>query len=162
MTNGEAREAVRSLDPRRLSLTLIDEDLVSVPATDMTVTAVRQCINAAVVALDAPVPALTRGWSAGVKPLKIFLCTILRCSKAVRITRENAQGPPQVFSSSKCRSAYSDERAYPLDKQRPGEASARPGGTFRERQLMGAAFPSVGRCLLHSTYSATATREGDA
>ena len=124
--------------------------------------AVPQRINTAVAANDATVPVVAREWPAAVKPLESFLCMNPRCPGAVRITRERAKGRPQLFCGSKCRRAYDYERAQLLsDKELLSLAVARPGGTFRERQLVEAALASVERCLLHYTYSATSTREGN-
>lgn len=121
-----------------------------------------QRINTAVAAHDATVPVVARAWPAAVQPQESFLCLNPRCPQAVRITRERTKGRPQLFCGSKCRRAYDYERAQLLlDQERLSEAVARPGGTFRERQLVDAALARVERCLLHYTYSAPATREGD-
>ena len=109
-----------------------------------------QRINTAVASRDATVPIVAREWPAAVKPLERFLCLNPRCPDAARITRHQAKGRP-----------YDYERAQLLlDKERLKEAVARPGGTFREREVVKAALASIERCLLHYTYSAAAASEG--
>lgn len=123
--------------------------------------AVPQRINTAVASRDATVPIVAREWPAAVKPLERFLCLNPRCPDAARITRHQAKGRPQLFCGTKCRRAYDYERAQLLlDKERLKEAVARPGGTFREREVVKAALASIERCLLHYTYSAAAASEG--
>ena len=116
--------------------------------------AVPQRINTAVAASEASVPNVAREWPAAVKPLECFLCMNPRCPGAVRITRERAKGRPQLFCSSKCRRAYDYERAQLLlDQERLQAAVDRPGGTYRQRQVVESALASIERCLVHYTYS---------
>lgn len=121
--------------------------------------AVPQRINSAVDPSEATVPKVASEWSTAVKPQETFLCMNPRCPEAVRITRNNTRGRPQLFCGPKCRRAYDYERAQLLlDHERLKTAIAHQGGTFRERQVVEAALASVERCLLHYTYSAPTTQ----
>jgi hypothetical protein len=122
--------------------------------------AVPQRINTAVTPSEATVAKVASLWTTAVKPQENFLCMNPRCPGAVRITRNPAKGRPQLFCGDKCRRAYDYERAQLLlDQERLKEAIARPGGTFREREVVKAALASVERCLLHYTYAASKASE---
>lgn len=145
-----------SASPHRKSATNARRQGLTSP-TEGHPPAVPQRINTAVAAPDATVPTVAREWPYAVKPHESFLCLNPRCPDAVRITRSGSKGRPQLFCSAKCRRAYDYERGQLLlDKERLDEAMARPGGTFREREVVKAALASIERCLLHYTYSATA------
>jgi hypothetical protein len=121
---------------------------------------VPQRINTAVATGDATVSVVAREWPAAVKPQENFLCMNPRCPQAARIAREKSKGRPQLFCGTKCRRAYDYERAQLLlDKECLKKALDRPGGTFREREVVKAALASIERCLLHYAYSASSTTE---
>ena len=123
--------------------------------------AVPQRINTAVAPNEATVPKVASEWPTAVQPQESFLCMNPRCPEAVRITRNNTRGRPQLFCGTKCRRAYDYERAQlRLDHERLKAAVARPGGTFRERQVVEAALASVERCLLHYTYPGPTATQG--
>ncbi len=119
--------------------------------------AVPQRINTAVTASEASVPNVAREWPTAIQPLEEFLCLNPRCPDAVRLARTpGAKGRPQLFCSTKCRRAYDYERAQLLlDHERLQAAVDRPGGTYRQRQVVESALASIERCLLHYTYSST-------